>query len=78
MRRPLVVIVLIVVLVLAGAGWFLWPRFEREARIVQPLDHDNIARLKSHFSAFRTEFIVMEFCEGSTLAELLARRGPEA
>jgi predicted Ser/Thr protein kinase len=50
-------------------------RFEREARIVESLEHDNIARLKGHFPAFRTEFIVMEFCEGSTLADLLSRRG---
>jgi len=50
-------------------------RFEREARIVEPLEHDNIARMKGHFPAFRTEFIVMEFCEGATLAELLTRHG---
>jgi len=50
-------------------------RFEREARIVEPLEHDNIARMKGHFPAFRTEFIVMEFCDGSTLAELLTRHG---
>jgi len=50
-------------------------RFEREARIVESLEHDNIARLRGHFPAFRTEFIVMEFCEGSTLAELLSRHG---
>jgi serine/threonine-protein kinase len=55
-------------------------RFEREARIVEPLEHDNIARLKGHFPAFRTEFIVMEFCDGSTLADLLQHHGafPEA
>jgi hypothetical protein len=50
-------------------------RFEREARIVEPLEHDNIARLRDHFPAFRTEFLVMEFCEGSTLADLLSRHG---
>jgi len=50
-------------------------RFEREARIVEPLAHENIARLKGHFPAFRTEFIVMEFCEGSTLHDLLAAHG---
>ncbi len=50
-------------------------RFEREARIVESLEHDNIARLKGHFPAFRTEFIVMEFCEGATLSDLLFRHG---
>ena len=55
-------------------------RFEREARIVEPLTHPNIARMRGHFPAFRTEFIVMEFCEGVTLAEALVQRGafPEA
>jgi serine/threonine protein kinase len=51
-------------------------RFEREARIVEPLEHPNIARLRGHFPAFRTEFIVMEFCEGATLGELLVGYGP--
>ena len=50
-------------------------RFEREARIVEPLEHDNIARMKGHFPAFRTEFIVMEFCEGATLGDLLMHHG---
>jgi tRNA A-37 threonylcarbamoyl transferase component Bud32 len=51
-------------------------RFEREARIVEPLEHPNIARLRGHFPAFRTEFIVMEFCEGTTLGDLLIGYGP--
>jgi len=50
-------------------------RFEREARIVEPLTHPNIARMRGHFPAFRTEFIVMEFCEGVTLADALVARG---
>jgi tRNA A-37 threonylcarbamoyl transferase component Bud32 len=55
-------------------------RFEREARIVEPLEHPNIARLRGHFPAFRTEFIVMEFCDGATLGDLLTGHGafPEA
>jgi eukaryotic-like serine/threonine-protein kinase len=51
-------------------------RFEREARIVEPLSHPNIARMRGHFPAFRTEFIVMEFLDGETWSDILARRGP--
>ena len=51
-------------------------RFEREARIVEPLEHPNIARLRGHFPAFRTEFLVMEFCEGATFGDLLTGHGP--
>jgi hypothetical protein len=50
-------------------------RFEREARIVERFEHDNIARMRGHFPAFRTEFIVMEFCEGATLGDLLSHHG---
>jgi predicted Ser/Thr protein kinase len=50
-------------------------RFEREARIVERFEHDNIARMRGHFPAFRTEFIVMEFLEGATLGDLLAHHG---
>jgi eukaryotic-like serine/threonine-protein kinase len=51
-------------------------RFEREARIVQSLRHENIARLMGTFPAFGTEFIVMEFCRGEALNQLLTRHGP--
>ncbi len=51
-------------------------RFEREARIVQTLDHENIAKLRRTFPAFRTEFMVMEFCEGASLQDILDARGP--
>lgn len=51
-------------------------RFEREARIVQTLDHVNIAKLRRTFPAFRTEFMVMEFVEGASLSEILETSDP--
>jgi hypothetical protein len=46
-------------------------RFEREAQALQSLHHDSIARLYGSFAAYGTHFLVMEFCEGSTLKDLL-------
>ena len=51
-------------------------RFEREARIVQSLRHENIARLMGTFPAFGTEFIVMEYCRGMALNQVLSHHGP--
>jgi hypothetical protein len=51
-------------------------RFRREAAILKTLDHPSLARLYERFSAYKTEFLAMEFCHGSTLAEVLASRGP--
>jgi len=51
-------------------------RFEREARIVQSLRHENIAELVGTFPAFGTEFLVMEYCRGAALNQLLSRHGP--
>jgi CRP-like cAMP-binding protein len=55
-------------------------RFKREADIIESFDHPNIARMYGRFEAFRTSFIVMEFCEGISVDEAIAARGtiPEA
>jgi CRP-like cAMP-binding protein len=49
-------------------------RFQREADIVQSFDHANIARMYGRFEAFRTSFIVMEYCEGISIADALESR----
>jgi serine/threonine protein kinase len=51
-------------------------RFEREAATLQRLRHENIARVHCCFTAFRTSFIAMEFCDGPVLSELIARHHP--
>lgn len=51
-------------------------RFKREADALKALHHDAIARLYDYFSAYNTQFLVMEFCEGTPLNELISRREP--
>jgi CRP-like cAMP-binding protein len=51
-------------------------RFRREAAILDTLDHPSLARLYGRFSAFKTEFLAMEFCHGRTLSETIGARGP--
>src|SRR5690349_1379585 len=50
-------------------------RFEREARAISSLSHPHICALYDVGSQDGTEFLVMEFLEGETLAERLLR-GP--
>jgi eukaryotic-like serine/threonine-protein kinase len=50
-------------------------RFEREARIISQLQHPHICVLHDVGSDGATEFLVMEFLEGESLADRL-RRGP--
>src|SRR5262249_24918811 len=52
-------------------------RFDREARAISSLSHQNICHLYDVGSQDGTDFLVMEFLEGETLAARLAR-GPLA
>lgn len=55
-------------------------RFQREAEIIESIDHPNIARFYGRFEAFRTSFMIMEYCEGVTIADAMHHCGrlPEA
>jgi serine/threonine-protein kinase len=50
-------------------------RFVREARLAAKLSHPNVVRVFDVGEADGRPFIAMEYVEGETLAELLARRG---
>src|ERR1051325_727605 len=50
-------------------------RFEREARAISAVTHPNICRLYDVGSQDGTEYLVMEYLEGETLADRL-ERGP--
>ncbi len=47
-------------------------RFQQEADLIESFDHENIGRMFGRFEAFHTHFIVMESCDGSSLARILA------
>ena len=51
-------------------------RFVREARLAARLAHPNVVRVFDVGEAEGRPFIAMEYVEGETLAELVARRGP--
>ncbi len=50
-------------------------RFQREAEIIESIDHPNIARFYGRFEAFRTFFLIMEYCEGVTIASAMLHCG---
>lgn len=50
-------------------------RFQREARLALKLEHPNVVRTLDSGDANGKNYIVMEYLEGSTLAEVLERKG---
>jgi serine/threonine protein kinase len=50
-------------------------RFQREARLLTQLDHPNVVRAFQFGEANGVHYISMEYLEGETLDEVLARRG---
>jgi serine/threonine protein kinase len=50
-------------------------RFQREADLIESFDHENIAKMFGRFEAFHTFFIVMEFCDGASLDQILGGLG---
>jgi serine/threonine protein kinase/Tfp pilus assembly protein PilF len=51
-------------------------RFEREARTISSLNHPHICQLYDVGSQDGTDFLIMEFLEGETLAERLRKDAP--
>ncbi len=50
--------------------------FQREARLIESFDHRNIIAMQGRFEAFRSFFIVLEYCNGESLEEVLKENGP--
>jgi serine/threonine protein kinase len=54
----------------------VFARFRREARLARGLDHPNVVRTFQIAEADGVHYLVMEYLEGETLADVLRRRGP--
>src|SRR5262245_28143401 len=50
-------------------------RFQREAEALAALNHQNIAGIYDLQQSGTTRFLILEFVEGNTLADILAKRG---
>ncbi len=51
-------------------------RFQREADVIQAFAHQDIVQMFGRFAALRTYFIVMEYCDGQSLDEVIKANGP--
>ncbi len=61
----------------SSAEPFEWgrDRFLDEARLLARLDHPNVARIHRYFEANNTAYIVMDYLEGESLAEVIEKHG---
>jgi serine/threonine protein kinase len=50
--------------------------FQQEVDIIESFDHDHILSVHGRFEAFHTYFMVMEYCDGVTLADVVQTYGP--
>jgi len=50
-------------------------RFQREAEALAALNHQNIAAIYDLQQSDTTRFLILEFVEGDTLADILKKRG---
>lgn len=50
--------------------------FQSEARMIEAFEHPNIVQMLGRFKAFRSFFIVLEFCDGISLDEFIRKNGP--
>ncbi|WP_300712636.1 serine/threonine-protein kinase [Limnohabitans sp.] len=57
---------------------FAWglKRFLDEARVLAQLSHPNIISIKRFFEAHGTAYLVMEYCDGKPLDEIIRDHGP--
>lgn len=57
---------------------FAWglKRFLDEARVLAQLNHSNIISIKRFFEAHGTAYLVMEYCDGKPLDEIIRDHGP--
>ena len=51
----------------------LWKQFEREARLMARLNHPALPRVSDYFTEGHRAFFVMQFVEGTDLAEIMAQ-----
>jgi serine/threonine protein kinase len=55
----------------------LWKQFEREARLMARLNHPALPRVSDYFTEGHRAFFVMQYVEGTDLAEIIAEQpGP--
>ena len=57
---------------------FAWglKRFLEEARVLAQLSHPNVISIKRFFEAHGTAYLVMEYCDGKPLDEIIRDHGP--